>query len=83
MVPQGKIREILFSYPCDTVTLTSYKLTEEESSRLIEKLQADSDAGTDQKFQWSSAQSAFEDHLVWVYAFLSFWCLPDFVFLSK
>jgi len=45
-------------------------LTEEERGRLIEKLQADSDAGTDQSFQWSSVQSAFEDHLVWAYAFL-------------
>ncbi|KAF8555229.1 MFS general substrate transporter [Imleria badia] len=45
-------------------------LTEEERHRLIEKLQADSDAGTEQSFQWSSVRSAFEDHLVWAYAFL-------------
>ncbi|KAH0831938.1 major facilitator superfamily domain-containing protein [Lanmaoa asiatica] len=45
-------------------------LTEEERSRLVEKLQADSDAGMDQSFQWSSVRSAFEDHLVWAYAFL-------------
>ncbi|KAF8443061.1 major facilitator superfamily domain-containing protein [Boletus edulis BED1] len=51
----------------------SYKakfLTEEERCHLIEKLQADSDAGTDQSFQWSSVRSAFEDHLVWAYSFL-------------
>ncbi|KAG8214481.1 major facilitator superfamily domain-containing protein [Butyriboletus roseoflavus] len=45
-------------------------LREEERNRLIEKLQADSDAGMNQLFQWSSVRSAFEDHLVWAYAFL-------------
>ncbi|KAH0838615.1 P-loop containing nucleoside triphosphate hydrolase protein [Lanmaoa asiatica] len=38
-------------------------LTEEERGRLIEKLQADSDAGMNQSFQWSSVRSAFEEHL--------------------
>ncbi|KIJ17683.1 hypothetical protein PAXINDRAFT_111174 [Paxillus involutus ATCC 200175] len=45
-------------------------LSEEERSRLLERLQADSDAGSNQPFQWSSVRSAFEDHLVWAYAFL-------------
>ncbi|KIJ64455.1 hypothetical protein HYDPIDRAFT_90046 [Hydnomerulius pinastri MD-312] len=45
-------------------------LTEEERNRLLERLLADSDAGSNQSFQWSSVRSAFEDHLVWAYAFL-------------
>ncbi|KAF9220957.1 MFS general substrate transporter [Gyrodon lividus] len=45
-------------------------LSEEERSQLLDRLRADSDAGSNQSFQWSSVRSAFEDHLVWAYAFL-------------
>ncbi|KAF9242592.1 major facilitator superfamily domain-containing protein [Melanogaster broomeanus] len=45
-------------------------LSEEERSRLLERLQADSDAGVHQSFRWSSVRSAFGDHLVWAYALL-------------
>lgn len=41
-----------------------------EKTRLLERLRADSDAGTDQVFKWSSVRDAFSDHLVWAYAFL-------------
>jgi hypothetical protein len=54
-----------YTYPS-----TPFQLSEEERSRLLERLQADSDAGSNQPFQWSSVRSAFEDHLVWAYAFL-------------
>jgi hypothetical protein len=45
-------------------------LSETEKTRLLDRLQADSDAGTDQVFKWSSVLDAFSDHLVWAYAFL-------------
>jgi hypothetical protein len=46
------------------------QLSEEDKARLLDRLQADSDAGTDQAFKWTSVQEAFSDHLVWAYAFL-------------
>ncbi|OJA08803.1 hypothetical protein AZE42_01302 [Rhizopogon vesiculosus] len=45
-------------------------LSEAERERLLDRLQADSDAGTDQAFKWTSVRDAFSDHLVWAYAFL-------------
>lgn len=45
-------------------------LTEEERVHLLDRLRVDSDAGTNQTFQWSSVKQAFGDHLVWAYAFL-------------
>ncbi|KAG2155835.1 major facilitator superfamily domain-containing protein [Suillus bovinus] len=45
-------------------------LSETEKTRLLDRLRADSDAGTDQAFKWSSVGDAFSDHLVWAYAFL-------------
>ncbi|KAG0694533.1 major facilitator superfamily domain-containing protein [Suillus ampliporus] len=45
-------------------------LSEAEKTRLLDRLRADSDAGTDQAFKWSSVRDAFSDHLVWAYAFL-------------
>ncbi|KAJ8596566.1 MFS general substrate transporter [Rhizopogon salebrosus TDB-379] len=45
-------------------------LSEDDKARLLDRLQADSDAGTDQAFKWTSVQDAFSDHLVWAYAFL-------------
>ncbi|KAG2039597.1 MFS general substrate transporter [Suillus americanus] len=45
-------------------------LSETEKTRLLDRLRADSDAGTDQVFKWSSLRDAFSDHLVWAYAFL-------------
>ncbi|KAH7885343.1 major facilitator superfamily domain-containing protein [Phlebopus sp. FC_14] len=45
-------------------------LSETERVHLLERLRADSDVGTHQSFQWSGVRSAFEDHLVWAYAFL-------------
>ncbi|KAG1785963.1 MFS general substrate transporter [Suillus plorans] len=45
-------------------------LSETEKTRLLDRLRADSDAGTDQTFKWSSVGDAFRDHLVWAYAFL-------------
>lgn len=45
-------------------------LSEAEKTRLLDRLRADSDAGTDQAFKWSSVLDAFSDHLVWAYAFL-------------
>ncbi|KAG2100382.1 major facilitator superfamily domain-containing protein [Suillus discolor] len=45
-------------------------LSETEKTRLLDRLRADSDAGTDQTFKWSSVGDAFSDHLVWAYAFL-------------
>ncbi|KAG2136735.1 major facilitator superfamily domain-containing protein, partial [Suillus clintonianus] len=45
-------------------------LSEAETTRLLDRLRADSDAGTDQAFKWSSVLDAFSDHLVWAYAFL-------------
>ncbi|KAI6114034.1 major facilitator superfamily domain-containing protein [Pisolithus sp. B1] len=37
---------------------------------LLKWLRVDSDAGTNQTFQWSSVGQAFGDHLVWAYPFL-------------
>ncbi|KAH7921920.1 MFS general substrate transporter [Leucogyrophana mollusca] len=51
----------------------SYKakfLTEDERKRLLDRLHADSDAGTNEGFKWAYVRQAFEDHLVWTYAFL-------------
>lgn len=45
-------------------------LTKEERVHLLDRLRVDSDAGTNQTFQWSSVRQAFGDHLVWAYAFL-------------
>lgn len=45
-------------------------LTDSERNRLLERLQADSDAGMDQAFQWSSVLEAFGDHLIWAYSLL-------------
>lgn len=36
----------------------------------MERLQADSDAGTNEKFEWFYVWQAWTDHLVWAYALL-------------
>lgn len=43
-------------------------LTERERERLLERLQADSDAGKNERFEWFFVRQAFKDHLVWGYA---------------
>ncbi|KAH7913398.1 major facilitator superfamily domain-containing protein [Hygrophoropsis aurantiaca] len=51
----------------------SYKakfLSEDERKRLLDRLNADSDAGVNEGFKWTYVRQAFEDHLVWAYAFL-------------
>ncbi|KAI0071230.1 MFS general substrate transporter [Panus rudis PR-1116 ss-1] len=45
-------------------------LTEPERERLLERLNADSDAGLIEKFDWFYVKQALTDHLVWAYAFL-------------
>ncbi|KAF8195576.1 major facilitator superfamily domain-containing protein [Pholiota molesta] len=45
-------------------------LTESEKRRLLERLDADSDAGLIEKFEWTYVRQALTDHLVWGYAFL-------------
>ncbi|KAF9452888.1 MFS general substrate transporter [Macrolepiota fuliginosa MF-IS2] len=45
-------------------------LTEPERERLLERLNADSDAGLIEKFEWIYAKQAVTDHLVWAYALL-------------
>ncbi|KAG9315902.1 major facilitator superfamily domain-containing protein [Chiua virens] len=70
---EGILTALVSIFAYFVVPTWSYKakfLTEEERDRLLEKLRADSDAGTNQSFQWSSVRSAFEDHLVWAYALL-------------
>lgn len=46
------------------------KLTEPERERLLARLQADSDAANNEKFDWFFVRQAFKDHLVWGYALL-------------
>ncbi|KAJ3575344.1 hypothetical protein NP233_g1151 [Leucocoprinus birnbaumii] len=51
----------------------SYKakfLTESERHRLLERLNADSDAGSVENFNWFYVKQALTDHLVWGYALL-------------
>ncbi|KAJ7288331.1 major facilitator superfamily domain-containing protein [Mycena rebaudengoi] len=45
-------------------------LTEPERARLLARLQADSDAGNHEPFEWFFVFQAFKDHLVWGYALL-------------
>ncbi|KAI0685417.1 major facilitator superfamily domain-containing protein [Cytidiella melzeri] len=45
-------------------------LTEDERSRLLARLAADSDAANKEKFEWVYVRQAFTDHLVWGYALL-------------
>ncbi|KAF8967163.1 major facilitator superfamily domain-containing protein [Flammula alnicola] len=45
-------------------------LTESERKRLLERLNADSDAGLIESFEWVYVRQALTDHLVWGYAFL-------------
>ncbi|KZP33539.1 MFS general substrate transporter [Athelia psychrophila] len=45
-------------------------LTEWERERLIARLNADSDAGNEEIFQWVFVRRAWTDHLVWAYALL-------------
>ncbi|KAF7299548.1 hypothetical protein HMN09_00960000 [Mycena chlorophos] len=45
-------------------------LTEEERSRLLERLKTDSDASREEKFEWAFVRQAFTDPLVWGYALL-------------
>jgi len=51
----------------------SYKakfLTDSERERLVARLQADSDAGNQEKFEWFFVRRAWTDHLVFAYALL-------------
>ncbi|KAF5360501.1 hypothetical protein D9756_005021 [Leucocoprinus leucothites] len=45
-------------------------LTQSERQRLLERLNADSDAGLIEKFDWFYVKQALTDHLVWAYALL-------------
>ncbi|KAJ7459877.1 major facilitator superfamily domain-containing protein [Mycena latifolia] len=45
-------------------------LTEAERARLLARLEADSDAAREEKFEWFFVFQAFKDHLVWAYALL-------------
>ncbi|KAJ7604012.1 major facilitator superfamily domain-containing protein [Roridomyces roridus] len=45
-------------------------LTERERTRLLERLNADSDAGRQEAFEWFFVRQALTDHLVWAYALL-------------
>ncbi|SJL07512.1 uncharacterized protein ARMOST_10862 [Armillaria ostoyae] len=45
-------------------------LNDDERSRLLARLKADSDAGHDERFKWFYVRQAISDHLVWGYAFL-------------
>ncbi|PPQ65394.1 hypothetical protein CVT26_000019 [Gymnopilus dilepis] len=45
-------------------------LTESEKARLLQRLNADSDAGLIEHFEWVYVRQALTDHLVWAYAFL-------------
>jgi MFS family permease len=45
-------------------------LTESEKARLLQRLNADSDAGLIERFEWVYVRQALTDHLVWGYAFL-------------
>lgn len=49
---------------------TAKFLDDDERSRLLERLKADSDAGHDERFKWYYVRQAVSDHLVWGYAFL-------------
>ncbi|KAF9483531.1 MFS general substrate transporter [Pholiota conissans] len=46
------------------------KFVYSEKKRLSERLDADSDAGLIEKFEWKYVRQALTDHLVWGYAFL-------------
>lgn len=46
------------------------QLTDSEKTRLLARLNADSDAALVEKFDWVYAKQALSDHLVWGYAFL-------------
>ncbi|KAI0090538.1 major facilitator superfamily domain-containing protein [Irpex rosettiformis] len=45
-------------------------LTEDERTRLLARLAADSDAANKEKFEWEYVRQAVTDHLVWGYALL-------------
>ncbi|KAF8123080.1 major facilitator superfamily domain-containing protein [Mycena galopus ATCC 62051] len=45
-------------------------LTETERARLLARLEYDSDAAHEEKFEWFFVFQAFTDHLVWAYALL-------------
>ncbi|KJA21187.1 hypothetical protein HYPSUDRAFT_42307 [Hypholoma sublateritium FD-334 SS-4] len=45
-------------------------LTESEKKRLLKRLNAESDAGLVEKFEWVYVRQALTDHLVWGYALL-------------
>ncbi|KAK0464541.1 major facilitator superfamily domain-containing protein [Desarmillaria tabescens] len=49
---------------------TAKFLTDDERSRLLTRLKADSDAGHNERFRWFYVRQAISDHLVWGYAFL-------------
>ncbi|PBK97684.1 MFS general substrate transporter [Armillaria gallica] len=49
---------------------TAKFLNDDERSRLLARLKADSDAGHDERFKWFYVRQAISDHLVWGYAFL-------------
>lgn len=72
LCPLGLTRPNLcvFSFCFVTQKRQLLQLSETEKTRLLDRLRADSDAGTDQTFKWSSVGDAFSDHLVWAYAFL-------------
>jgi hypothetical protein len=49
---------------------TPFQLTDAERSRLLARLQEDSDAAEQEKFAWAYVFQAFLDPLVWGYALL-------------
>ncbi|KAK0244214.1 major facilitator superfamily domain-containing protein [Armillaria nabsnona] len=49
---------------------TAKFLNDDERSRLLARLKADSDAGHNERFKWFYVRQAISDHLVWGYAFL-------------
>ena len=53
-----------------TLSLTQPQLTDAERSRLLARLERDSDAGEKEKFDWKYVRQAFLDPLVWGYALL-------------
>jgi hypothetical protein len=52
------------------LSLTLSQLTNAERSRLLTRLDKDSDDAVREKFAWKYVRQAFVDPLVWAYAFL-------------
>ncbi|KAJ7044150.1 major facilitator superfamily domain-containing protein [Mycena alexandri] len=64
---------VLFSLAYFVVPTWSHQatfLSDAERARLLARLQTDSDAAREEKFEWFFVFQAFKDHLVWAYALL-------------